>query len=83
MVSSTCLKNIIAARHVKGAWVGNYLSPEVRRLGREIDHSLPCSAKIKIFFFLEAAKEAYLVPHCIVQMYSIKSSFFVLVSTDS
>jgi len=67
VVSTTFLKNIIAARHVKGAWVANYLSPEVRRLGREVDHSLSCSAKIKIFFFFfEAAKEAYLVLHCIV-----------------
>jgi hypothetical protein len=73
VASSTFLKNISATRHVKGAWVGNYLSPEARRLERVADHSPPCSEKIKNGFFLReretATKEEYLP-------YSVKSSSF-------
>jgi len=55
VASPTFLKNLSATRHVKGAWVGNYLSPEARRLERVANHSPPCSKEIKkvlFFFFL-------------------------------
>jgi hypothetical protein len=58
VASSTFLRNISATRHVKGVWVGNYFSPEARRLERVADHSPPCSEKIKkVLLFFERERE--------------------------
>jgi len=60
VASPTFLKNLSATRHVKGAWVGNYLSPEARRLERVANHSPPCSKEIKkvlFFFFFERERQ--------------------------